>query len=288
MKPLRSRLDAARRRFGLPWEVLERDYLLSWLLAGIDQTSILRESLVFKAGTALKKCFFGDYPFSEDLDFSGLPGAPTGKAMEAAVRDATSSAARLLNELAPVALTCERYTEKEPHPGGQEAFAVRAQLPWHRQPQARVIIEISVDERVLRPASRRPILHEYGEPLEASVSVYALEEIVAEKLRAILQHIEELESRGWSRSRARDYYDLWRILGAYSNQLDLTEFPTFLHEKCAVRNVRFGPPADFFQSQMLSYVEKTWEQWLSPLVPQLPSFETVIGELRPQIEKLLD
>jgi predicted nucleotidyltransferase component of viral defense system len=288
VKPLRSRLDAARRRSGLPWEVLERDYLLSWLLAGIDQTPLLRESLVFKGGTALKKCFFGDYRFSEDLDFSGLPGVPTGEAMEQAIRGATATAAGILNDHTPVTLTCERYTEKEPHPGGQEAFAIRAQLPWHRQPQARVIIEVCVDERVLKPAARKPILHEYGEPLEASVSVYALEEIIAEKLRAILQHIEKLESRGWSRSRARDYYDLWRVLSAYNNQLDLVGFPDFLHEKCAVRNVEFTNSADFFQNKMLAYVEKTWEQWLGPLVPQLPSFQTVIGELTPKIQKLVD
>src|SRR5215467_5831901 len=151
MRPLRTRLDAARRRLGLPWEVVERDYLLSWLLAGIGQVEILRETLVFKGGTALKKCYFGDYRFSEDLDFSGLPGVPTGADMEQAIRNATEAATRLLAEYAPVKLTCERYTEKEPHPGGQEAFAIRAQFPWHRNPQARVIIETAVDEKVLKP-----------------------------------------------------------------------------------------------------------------------------------------
>ncbi|MBI2371192.1 MAG: hypothetical protein HYV08_13340 [Deltaproteobacteria bacterium] len=30
MKPLRTRLQEARKRLGLPWELLERDYLLSW------------------------------------------------------------------------------------------------------------------------------------------------------------------------------------------------------------------------------------------------------------------
>lgn len=34
MKPLRMRLQEARKRLGLPWDVLERDYLLSWVLAG--------------------------------------------------------------------------------------------------------------------------------------------------------------------------------------------------------------------------------------------------------------
>jgi predicted nucleotidyltransferase component of viral defense system len=74
MKPLRLRLEEARKQLGIPWEVLERDYLLSWILAGIGETATLRNTLVFKGGTALKKCWFGDYRFSEDVDFSGAKG----------------------------------------------------------------------------------------------------------------------------------------------------------------------------------------------------------------------
>ena len=51
-------------------------------------------------------------------------------------------------------------------------------------------------------------MHEYGEPLSAELQVYSLEEIVAEKLRALLQQAKMFERHGWSRSRARDYYDL--------------------------------------------------------------------------------
>jgi hypothetical protein len=123
--------------------------------------------------------------------------------------------------------------------------------------------------------------------VEAEVRVYALEEIVAEKLRAILQHVERLEERGWSRSRARDYYDLWRVLEVHRDRMDLSDFPSFLREKCAVRNVGFDGPEDFFQERMLTYVEKTWDQWLGPLVPNLPSYKTVIGELHPQVATLL-
>jgi len=61
MKPLRIRLQEERKRLGLPWEVIERNYLLSWILAGISRVDSLRETLVFKGGTALKKCYFGDY-----------------------------------------------------------------------------------------------------------------------------------------------------------------------------------------------------------------------------------
>lgn len=76
MKPLRLRLEEARKRLGLPWELLERDYLLSWILAGITQVEALQNSLVFKGGTALKKCYFGDYRFSEDLGFHGCGVRP--------------------------------------------------------------------------------------------------------------------------------------------------------------------------------------------------------------------
>ncbi len=287
MRPLRTRLQEARRRLGIPWVVLERDYLLSWILAGVGQVPSLSDTLVFKGGTALKKCYFGDYRFSEDLDFSGLAGVPKGDAMNRLVIEACDAAVRLLDEYAPVEIVCEPYTEREPHPGGQDAFTIRARLPWQNHPQTRAMIEVTVDERVLRPVERRKIIHEYGERLDTEIQVYSLEEVVAEKLRAILQQANMFERRGWSRSRARDYYDLWRVLGTYKDRMDLTNFRSLLHEKCAVRGVAFGAPEDFFHDRMLSYVGDTWEQSLGPLVPGLPSFETVINSLRPQVAALV-
>jgi len=288
MRPLRLRLEEARTRLGVPWGVLVQDYLLSWILAGIGQVEILHETLVFKGGTALKKCYFGNYRFSKDLDFSATGNPPAGATMEAAIREACRHASRLLDEYTPIEIHCERYTEKDPHRGGQEAFTIRARLPWQKGTAHTRDVEIAMDEKVIKPAVTKSIIHEYGEPLTADVLTYTLEEIVAEKLRAILQHIAKLEERGWSRSRARDYYDLWRIFGPYKNQMDLRDFVLFLRAKCAIRNVTFSGAADFFRDSMLTYVEKTWKQWLGPLVPGLPTFATVIGELRPQLDLLLN
>ncbi len=287
MTPLRNRLLEARKRLKLPWEVLERDYLLSWILAGIAQTKALKETLVFKGGTALKKCYFGDYRFSEDLDFSAVGSFSMGEAMENAMREVCVRAVKLVDPYALVEITCERYTERDPHPGGQEAFTIRARLPWQSTSHTRIRVEVTVDEKVLKPCSRRTVLHEYGEPLQASILVYSLEEIVAEKLRSILQHVKALEERGWSRSRARDYYDLWRILGSYQKRLDLSDFPAFLRQKCFVRDVTFAGSDAFFPKTMLAMIEESWEQGLGSLVPGLPLFKTVIGELRPQIKALL-
>jgi uncharacterized protein len=287
MRPLRTRLEEARTRLGIPWEVLERDYLLSWILAGIAEVESLRSTLIFKGGTALKKCYFGDYRFSEDLDFSGVGQVPVGDAMERSVKQACEEASELLDEYAPIEIVCERYVEKEPHPAGQEAFTIRARFPWHKQPHTRIMIETALDEKVIKPVQDRKVIHEYGESLGVHIRVYALEEIVAEKLRAILQHVQRLEERGWSRSRARDYYDLWRVLGAYRDQMDLSDFRFLLQEKCALRNVNYQGPEDFFPESMLAYIKKTWNQWLGPLVPDLPSFDVVITNLRPQVATIL-
>ena len=53
----------------IPEAVLEKDYCLSWFLVGLSATP-LKDILVFKGGTAIKKCYIPDYRFSEDLDFT--------------------------------------------------------------------------------------------------------------------------------------------------------------------------------------------------------------------------
>ncbi|MCK5399285.1 nucleotidyl transferase AbiEii/AbiGii toxin family protein, partial [bacterium] len=50
---------------------LEKDYVLTWLLIGIS-SSDMKQYLCFKGGTALKKFYFKNYRFSEDLDFTLL------------------------------------------------------------------------------------------------------------------------------------------------------------------------------------------------------------------------
>ena len=55
---------------GLTPNVVEKDYVLGWLLAAINSNPVLSQSWVFKGGTCLKKCYFETYRFSEDLDFT--------------------------------------------------------------------------------------------------------------------------------------------------------------------------------------------------------------------------
>lgn len=288
VKSLRSsRIKEICKSTGTPFHVLERDYLMSWILAGVSQVPLLFDTLVFKGGTTLRKCYFGDYRFSEDLDFTGLHGVPTGQDMEHAVQEACDIATHLMKRYGSVAdIMCERYVERRPHPGNQEGFRIRVRLPWHNYPLTSLKVEITMDEKILSPVQVREIIHQYDEPFEAKIKTYSLEEIVAEKLRAIRQNVGTLKRRGWTRTRARDYYDLWSILGTYRNDMDFTEFISFLRDKCAERDVTFAGPEDFFDNHLLSLVHDDWEQSLKHLVQNLPASKSVVSELRLQITDL--
>jgi len=60
------------REVGVRDQQIEKDYILSWILQGIAQHEQLSKTIVFKGGTVLKKVYFDDYRFSEDLDFTLL------------------------------------------------------------------------------------------------------------------------------------------------------------------------------------------------------------------------
>lgn len=68
MIPKREILEIATSH-NLSPHVIEKDYVLGWILAGIHQ-HVISQTWVFKGGTCLKKCYFDTYRFSEDLDFT--------------------------------------------------------------------------------------------------------------------------------------------------------------------------------------------------------------------------
>jgi len=279
MKPLRTRLRNAALRTRVSQMVVEKDYALSYLLAGIAAKPELSETLIFKGGTALKKLYFGDYRFSEDLDFSAA-GAPREQALEEAIREAVQAAMRLLSAHGPFQIETARYTERDPHPGGQEAFIARVKFPWHPSPLCRIKVEITHDEPVLLEAERRALIHGYEEELAASLRGYPLGEVVAEKMRALLQTRQRLLQRGWNRPRARDYYDLWRILRDFGPSMKNVDLSDLLRRKSAHRGVSYGSLDDFFNAELEGEARRNWESNLKPFVSELPACDEVLAELK--------
>ena len=79
MIPLQKALQQRARKLGLPLDTVAKDYVIGHLLAAISAQPELGSALVFKGGTALKKLYFGDYRFSEDLDYTAVKGLLPGR-----------------------------------------------------------------------------------------------------------------------------------------------------------------------------------------------------------------
>ena len=266
---------SARAHAGSPFWVLEKDYALGYLLAGMAQVKELQAALVLKGGTALRKFYFADYRFSEDLDFSALGRIPD---MDAAMQSAVDATQALLFERGPFVVSLERLVLREPHPGGQDGFTVRVRFPSHREPLCRLKVEVTNDEEVVLPPIMRSLLHRYPPELSAAWRCYPLEEIVAEKLRALLQSRARLRDRGWGASRVcRDYYDLWYIF--CRGGISTVRLPELLARKCLTRKVTFGSPADFLAPELLAVAHAEWDRQLRPFVPGRPSATQVLNDL---------
>jgi hypothetical protein len=269
---------------GIPLWVVEKDYALSYLLAGIAGVPDLGDRVVLKGGTALKKAYFKDYRFSEDLDYSTLVPGPLPD-IEALMNTVVQLSEELLQEKGPFRAHVERLVLREPHPGEQGAFTVRVQFPYQCSPMCRLRVEITVDEPVLLIPELRPILHDFDESYSTEVEVYPLAEIVAEKLRAILQSQARLHKRGWGASRVcRDYYDLWRVLK--SRNFMQVNIPDLTAQKCAHRAIEFQSPNSFFATDLIAVARAEWEKQLLPFVADCPTSELVLQELEGMLIEL--
>jgi predicted nucleotidyltransferase component of viral defense system len=192
----RADIVARVSEWQLSHAVIEKDYVLGWLLWGIGSDDVLRDAWVFKGGTCLKKCYFETYRFSEDLDFTVLPTQPV------APQEVESILTRLLDRVAEASGL--DFSVRPPtfrvRPGGMSTEgSVYYRGPLAAPMPARVKLDLTSDERVVRHPVLRAIAHPYPDtlPQPATVRCYSFDELFAEKVRAMAQ-----------RCRPRDLYDI--------------------------------------------------------------------------------
>ncbi|MDB5925580.1 MAG: hypothetical protein JWN13_4516 [Betaproteobacteria bacterium] len=185
---------------GLDPNVVEKDYVLGWMLAGVSQNERTRDSWVFKGGTCLKKCYFETYRFSENLDFTLLDGSHVDAAT---LRELLAEITQWIYdesgiELPENARSFEVYTNPRGRQSAQGRLGYRG--PMQRQADLpRVRFDLTDDERVVLAPVRRPVHHPYSDRPSDGIDVlaYCFEEVFAEKLRALAE-----------RQRPRDLYDV--------------------------------------------------------------------------------
>ncbi len=85
-----------------------------------------------------------------------------------------------------------------------------------------------------------------------------MEEIVAEKLRALLQKRRQLDDRGWMSNRARDVYDLAFLKDQTEWPIDWSQVGAMLPAKAAIRDVSFSAGADFLDQRVVDFLRRDW------------------------------
>ncbi|MEM3404601.1 MAG: nucleotidyl transferase AbiEii/AbiGii toxin family protein [Nitrososphaeria archaeon] len=221
----------------------EKNYLQTMLLRSL-YSNISRE-LVFKGGTALA-FFYGLNRFSEDLDFTLEGSLELENLLEEVKKDF---------EVLGIKANFKILDNDQ----RSFSFRIGAEGPFFTKEIERcyVRVEISKREKVLRKVDAKELRPIYSDILPFFVILMDLEEILAEKVRAII----------W-RGKARDLYDLWFLI-KMNVKIDIP----LIDKKLIYYRKRFD--IEKFVEKVKS-LNTVWEQELRPVVVgNLPNFEVV-------------
>jgi len=243
----------------IPEGVLERDYCLSWFLVGLSRSS-LKSTLLFKGGTAIKKCYIPEYRFSEDLDFTLAEEVSFEY-----IRECLDSVFEKVREASGIRMhfgSEDRHTHQNSY-----TFFVgyEGPLPGASAKDARV--DITLREMVVFGMEDRLILRGYAEyedlPENARVCIYSLGEIAAEKVVGLFDR---------ARNEPRDLYDMWYL--TQHGYVDVAELVGAVEKKWEFRG---GRPVDAKEAFLWKEArfKRLWNVRLSSQMITLPEFSQV-------------
>lgn len=246
--------------------VIEKDYIITWVLIALAQSS-LKQRLVFKGGTALKKCYLPDYRFSEDLDFTLI-----GQANEA---DLNNGFKDVMQRLAKSrGFQFEIQDGKIERRSDSLTFYIEYVGPLQAALGGRHIkVDITLVEQLEFEVLEKVVLSLYSDTLEnaETLQAYSMEEVLTEKLCALI-----------SRTEPRDLYDIDQLfkLGNVDHEAVAMAFPA----KALFKNVDTRRLARVLVEKKRP-VASMWENRLTHQVDDLPDLDAVIRQVNRAFRK---
>ena len=220
----------AATTLGLIPSVVEKDYVLGWLLAGINAHPTISESWIFKGGTCLKKCYFETYRFSEDLDFTLTE---PGHINEAFLKKTLGEVAVWVAEQSGLTLPADQigldiYTNPRGHLSCQGKIGYRGPVSPSGGGWPKIKLDLTADERLVLPHVEREVFHPYSDRPDEGIQVncYTYEEAFAEKVRALGE-----------RTRPRDLYDVVNLYRHTDSRPSASVLLDVLRQKCTYKAV---------------------------------------------------
>jgi predicted nucleotidyltransferase component of viral defense system len=256
---------SGRKGKRIPEAVIEKDYCLTWFLIGLSKSS-LKDKLVFKGGTCLRRCYFKDYRFSEDLDFTMV---------EKISREELLS--KIKDEIFPVinkeiGLSFGIHKIEEDSQNTHQ-FYLSYNGPLVSTSSTKTVkVDVTFNEILVTKPMPKVILKSYDEYDDFEevheVLSYTVDEIVTEKICALIDP---------KRSEPRDLYDIRHLF----NELEISRdfLPAYVIEKLKVKGVSFDERRNNLSGKE-ARIGKMWEQRLSQQVAVLPDFGDVFREVQ--------
>lgn len=259
------------REFGLAPHVIEKDYVLGWMLAGIAAHPDIGASWVFKGGTCLKKCYFETYRFSEDLDFTltNPDHLDEGFLLATFARIAEWIYEQTGIEIPQDTIRFEFYNNPRGNRSAQGRVGYRG--PMLRGGDApRVKLDLTDDEVLVLEPAVREVHHPYSDRPGEGIQVrcYSFEEVFAEKIRALAE-----------RERPRDLYDVVHLYRHDELRPDRALVLSTLEQKCAFKGIAVPTMAVIESQPARVELEADWETMLAHQLPALPPFEQFWREM---------
>lgn len=259
------------KEFGLAAQVIEKDYVLGWLLAGISQHRALGSKWVFKGGTCLKKCYFETYRFSEDLDFTiKSPDHLDERFLKTAFQEIAGWIYDTTGiQIPPETVRFEVYSNPRGKTSVQGRIGYRGPM-MKGGDLPRIKLDLTNHELLVLDSVSREVNHPYSDGPEDCIHVqaYSFEEVFAEKIRALAE-----------RERPRDLYDVVHLYRHKDLRPDRAVVLSTLEKKCAFKGIAVPTMISLEHEPARAELEVEWENMLAHQLPALPPFNQFWEEL---------
>ena len=248
----------------ISWSIVEKDYFLTLLLDAVSASRFLRDNFIFKGGTALRKIYFRHYRYLEDLDFT-LKIQLTEKE----IREAWESAFEYLKKQYNADFRIRDFYSRK-------WFSdIKVQFTGLKGVKNTIALDILSDEIIVDTIKEENVFNPYYEKT-FTVPVYSMEEILAEKLRSLLQ-----------RTRVRDYYDVWYLLTQSGNKINMEKVKGIFIKKVEQKKLSFSSKGQLLDQNKINQAGAYYQRQLGSHLKKLPPFDRLIAELRAAITKLI-
>ncbi len=272
-----SELSSWARQHGTTAEEARRRFVQFAILASVAMSAGLASRVAFKGGNALR--FLHGNPRSTlDLDFSANGGFPDDSPE---IQGLMAAALKQAERAHQVKARCQSIRRKPPGAGRtMPTYSIKVgyQLPgdrWYQnvderlaagRPFADVVeVEVSLNDVVCETREERLV------PEAGSLRVCTLDDIIAEKLRALLQQVPR------NRSRPQDVYDIASMARKHPGSIDLAKVATFLVRKSEARGIEATKSA--FNREVKERAAATYEEQIRRTAADFIAFDEAWAEV---------